>query len=69
MTLCSSQLWHVSLPSGPRFFVRGADESIYDVMAGLADSRHGFTARTLEESLRSADTLDVIEILAQLDEG
>ena len=64
---CDGQLWHLALTSGPTFFVRRADESIYDLMAGLADSGHGFTAEHLEAILRDADALDVVELLTHLE--
>ena len=64
---CNGQLWHLALPSGTTFFARHAGESIYDLMASLSDSRHGFTAADLEATLRNADSVDVVEFLAQLE--
>src|SRR5439155_24946167 len=60
---CNGQLWNLALASGPAFFLRRAGESIYDLMADLADSRHGFAAECLESCLRDADALDVVEFL------
>ena len=64
---CNAQLWHLGFGSGPTFFVRRADESIYDLMVSLANPRHGFTAEDLEGILKDADSLDVVELLAELE--
>ncbi len=66
---CSGQLWHLALTSGQTFFVRRSGESIYELMAGLADSRHGLTAKHLEAILRDADPLEVVELLTELEDA
>lgn len=65
---CDGQLWHLALPSGPTFFVRRPGESIYDLMADVADSRHRLNAKNLEASLRQADAIDLAELFAQLED-
>jgi hypothetical protein len=64
---CEAQLWHLLLTSGPTFFVRHANESVYDLMATLTDSRHAVTAENLEAILRDADSLDWQEFLSQIE--
>ncbi len=66
---CSGQLWHLALAAGQTFFVRRPGESIYELMAGLADPRPGFTAEDLEGILRGADPLDVVELLTGLEDA
>jgi hypothetical protein len=66
---CSGQLWHLALASGQTFFVRRCGENIYELMAGLADPRPGFTAEHLEAILRDADPLDIVELLKELEDG
>ena len=50
-----------------RFFVRRPQETIYELMADVADSRHGFTAANLERMLRDADLFDIAELLLELE--
>ena len=64
---CNAQLWHLGFASGPTFFVRRAGESICELMVSLADPRYGFTAEDLEGILKDADSLDVVELLAELE--
>ena len=66
---CDGQLWHLTLASGPAFFVRHAGESIYDLMAELAGPRYGFSAEEVEATLRDADSFDVPEFLATLEDA
>jgi len=65
---CDAQLWHLVLPSSLAFFVRRPGESIYDLMAAVADPSHGFTADDLKAVLRHADSLDVAELFAHLED-
>jgi hypothetical protein len=64
---CSCWLWHLNLSSGSTFFVQRAGESIYDLLAEVVGARHGLTAADLERTLREADSLDVAELLAELE--
>jgi hypothetical protein len=48
--------------------MRRSGESIYDLMASLADSGDGFTAEHLEFILTDADPLDVVELLTELED-
>lgn len=66
---CDGRLWHLGLASGPTFFVRRAGESIYDLMASVGSSRHGFTAEDVKAILRDADAGDVAELLATLEDA
>ena len=66
---CEGQLWYLGLASGSTFFIRRAAESIYDLMASLAGPRYGFTAQDLEITLRDADSLDVVEFVATLEDA
>ena len=56
------------LGSGPTFFVQRPSETIYDLLADLGSSRHGFTATELERTLRHADALDVAEFLLEIED-
>ena len=66
---CEAQLWHLPLPSGPAFFVRRQEESIYDLMAAIADPSHRFTADDLKAALKDADSLDTVEFFTELEDG
>jgi hypothetical protein len=55
--------------SGPTFFVHRAGQSIYELIAALADSGHGFTAEELVGILREADPLDAVELLQGLEDA
>ena len=64
---CDAQLWYLGFASGPTFFVRRAGESVYELMVSLANHGYGFTAEDLEGILKDADSLDVVELLAELE--
>jgi hypothetical protein len=64
---CEARLWHLALPSGTIFFVQRAGENIYDLMAGLGNA--GATGEDLEAILKDADSLDVAELLMDLEEA
>src|SRR5258708_17919201 len=66
---CDAELWHLDLPSGPAFFVRRPGESIYDLMAAIADPSRGFTSDDLKAALKNADSLDIVEFFTELEEG
>ena len=66
---CSCQLWHLTLASGMTLFVRRPGETIYDLLADLAGSRHGLTAADIERTLKDADSLDVSEFLLELEDA
>jgi hypothetical protein len=66
---CSCELWHLLVGSGPSFFVRRSGETIYDLLADLADARHRFTAADVERTLCDADPLDVAEFLSELEDA
>src|SRR3954452_16809725 len=64
---CDGRLWHMAFQSGTAFFVRRPTETIYDVMAALADPSARFTLEFLQTALEDADRLDVVEVLAHLE--
>ena len=66
---CEARLWHLDLPSGPAFFVRPPGESIYDLMAAIADPSHGFTADDLKAALKDADFFEMAAIFADLEDS
>ena len=65
---CNAWLWHLGLASGPTFFVRRSGETIYDLMADLTSPGRRLSASEIERTLRNADSIDVMEFLAGLEE-
>jgi hypothetical protein len=57
----------LALASGPAFFLRRTDETIYDLLAGLVG--HGLSAAEIERIFRDADPLDVAEFLSEIEDG
>ena len=66
---CDAQLWHLVPPSRATFFVRRKGESIYDLMAAVLGARLGLTAKDMENVLKEADSLDVVELLMDLEDA
>ncbi|HKQ38335.1 MAG TPA: hypothetical protein VJ063_09670 [Verrucomicrobiae bacterium] len=64
---CEGQLWHLALVAGPPFFVRRPSDTIYDLMAAVADPSRELTAAHMETLLKDADSFDVVELLSDFE--
>jgi hypothetical protein len=64
---CGGELWFVVFSVGPVFFIRRPGESVYHLLAGLAWPEGGRTAEQAEEVFRAADSLDVVEMLMEVE--
>jgi hypothetical protein len=65
---CSAELWVLDFAEGPAFFPRRPGQTVYDLLAALVGTQLGLSAGQIEEVLRSADRLDVVEFLAEVEE-
>jgi hypothetical protein len=63
---CQAGLWALVPPSGPVFFVRRPGQSCADFIAALAVPALGMSARQVASVLAGADSLDLVEFLAEL---
>jgi len=63
---CGADLWVLVLSSGPWFFVRRPDQTIAEFLFALAGSKLGMSVHDISSILRSADSLDTVEILEEL---
>jgi hypothetical protein len=64
---CEAGLWALALPSGPVFFVRRPGQSAAEFLAVLGGPSFGASAHDIDSLLRSADSLDIVEFLQELD--
>ena len=64
---CQAGLWALFPPSGPVFFVRRPGQSCADFIAALAGPELRISGRDVASLLASADPLDVVEFLAELE--
>jgi hypothetical protein len=64
---CAAALWALNLPSGPLFCVRRPGQSSAEFIAELAGRALGLSAREAASLLIGADSLDLTELLAELD--
>lgn len=66
---CRAELWALAGSSGPLFFPRRHGESRYSFLAALAGPLYGMSAEEMEPGLASADCLDLVEIVMDVEEA
>lgn len=66
---CGAQLWVLIGSAGPLFFARQPGQSPFGFLAALASSLSGVPAEEMEASLQSADSLDLVEIIMEIEDG
>jgi|SRR6516225_178008 hypothetical protein len=64
---CGAELWALAGCEGPLFFVRQPDQSKTAFLAALAAPLHGVSAIRMEEMLKRADSLDLVEIVMEIE--
>jgi hypothetical protein len=64
---CGAELWALPLASGPTFFVRRPGQTFHEVLAAWASPRLGVPAEEIEWTLRSADSLDIVEFVMEVE--
>jgi len=66
---CGAELWVLTPPGGPLFFLRQPGESEYGFLAALAAPLFGVSAEQMEETLKGADSLDLVEIIMDVEDA
>jgi len=66
---CEAELWTLAFPSGPAFFVRRPGDSASKFIAVLAGERLRASEADIASFLRAADSLDMVEFMAELEEN
>jgi hypothetical protein len=66
---CGAELWVLVLSEGPTFFPRRPGESLSDLLTALAGPQLGLAAGEMEMPLKDADSLDVVEMLMEVEEA
>jgi hypothetical protein len=66
---CGAELWALAGSGGPLFFLRRRGESRLSFLAGLAGPLYGMSAAEVGIGLASADSLDLVEILMDVEEA
>jgi hypothetical protein len=64
---CVAELWVLDFAEGPAFFPGRPGQTVYDLLAALVGTRLGVSSAQIEEVLRGADRLDVVEFLAEVE--
>jgi hypothetical protein len=62
---CGAELWALLVSGGPLFFLRKPDQTKYSFLASLS----GVSADQMEKMLKQADSLDLVEIVMDLEDG
>src|SRR5437868_10588618 len=66
---CGADLWVLAGADGPVFFVRQPGQSRYHFLATLAGPLQGVPAEEMEVTLRGADSLDLVELVLEIEEA
>jgi hypothetical protein len=66
---CGAELWVLALSEGPAFFPRRPAQTLYEFLAALPGPLFGLSARQVEAGFQDADQLDVVEMLAEVEEA
>jgi hypothetical protein len=66
---CGAELWALVGSGGPLFFPRRPGESELGFLASLAGPLCGTSAEQMEAVLRSADRLDMVEIILDVEDA
>ena len=66
---CGADLYVIVFSEGPGFFLARPGEALYDLLAGLAGRQFGVSADEMEAVLRGADSLDMVELVMEVEEA
>src|SRR5438105_3425025 len=66
---CGAELWALGGPDRQLFFRRRPGESRYAFLAGLTGPLFGSSPEQTEQTLRGADSLDLVEIVLEVEEA
>ncbi len=66
---CEAALWAIALPSAPMFFLRRPGQSAEEFLVELAAAALGMSEPDITSLMLNADSLDLLEFLAELDES
>src|SRR5207302_7303284 len=66
---CRGEFWVLPFSQGPAFFPRRPGESVYDLLADLAGKQLGLSPADMEAGLKSADSLDIVEMLLEVEDA
>lgn|SRR5262245_46502441 len=65
---CGAELWVFSVAGVPVFFLRQPGQTKLGFLATLAAPFHGVSVTQMEATLKDADSLDLVEIVMELEE-
>ncbi|HJZ57062.1 MAG TPA: hypothetical protein VKE74_18980 [Gemmataceae bacterium] len=66
---CGAELWALVGSDGPMFFLRRPGESECCFLAALVGRLDGVSAEEMEVGLKTADRLDLVEIVMEVEEA
>ncbi len=66
---CGADLWVVGFSGASVFFPRRPDQPLADFLAVLAGPRLGLSAEQIAVALRDADSLDLVELVMEVEEA
>jgi len=64
---CGAELWVLAMPDGLVFCIRQPGQSKAAFLAGLGGPAYGATPDEIEEVLKGADSLDMVEIVMDIE--
>jgi hypothetical protein len=66
---CGADLWVIEFSAGPVFIPRRPGQSLADLLVALAGQKIGISAAEMSEALESADALDLVELVMEVEEA
>jgi hypothetical protein len=65
---CDAELWALAGSGSPTFYIRHPGQSLASFLAALAGPSDGLSAREMEEVLKQADSLDLVELVMEIED-
>jgi hypothetical protein len=65
---CGAELWVLVLSGSPAFYLRHPGQSKASFLAALAGPLYGLSAEEMEQTLKGADSLDLVELLMEIED-
>jgi hypothetical protein len=66
---CGAELWALAGSGSPAFYLRQPGQSKASFLAGLAGPLYGLSAEQMEQTLNGADSLDLVELVMEIEDG
>jgi hypothetical protein len=65
---CGAELWVLVGAHGPVFYLRQPGQTKFSFLAALAAPLYGQSAAEMEDMLKGADSLDLVELIMEIED-